>query len=335
MTESTQVIRRPQPGPMGRLVRIIVIAVAAGLGLSSTVYVVSGERDLGVLFALAAPLGISAWGFARAGMYQAALTLLSGVLVAVASVKLAISPLGMHDHAVLLYAGVVLFTALLLSRKSFIVMAAITLLASTAVFLLQAYGLTRSAVGAFSGWRTYFDFILVIGLIGVLGRIVAESLIGSVGDAQQSTIKDALTGLSNRNRFLATLANRLSSADSDSFGVLMLADIDNFRRVNHVVGHEGGDRFLAEVARRVAAFSPGALAGRMGDDELGLFVLDLASADEAEALARRLAADLTFQFAGVSVRATVGCAVHPRDGDGAEALLLAADNALANARKQR
>jgi diguanylate cyclase (GGDEF)-like protein len=317
---------------MARIVRIAVMVVTVAMVLGSSFHAILGHRDIAVVFALAAPLGISAWGFARAGHHEAAVVLLSGVMVAVASLTLYMSPLGIHDHAVIAYAGVLLFNALLLSRTRFIALGLATLTVATLVFVLEFQGLTNSRLGRLTGWPALFDFLVITAAVGVLGRIVAEILFGSLGDAQQSSIKDGATGLNNRARFLSTMASRMRSADSDAFGVLALADVQNFRRVNHVIGHTSGDRILAEVARRTALVSPGALVGRVGDDEFALFALDLRNADEAKEIARQLSQGLTFEHLGVSVRVTVGFAVFPRDSNGAEALWMAADTSLAEAK---
>jgi len=318
---------------MQRIVRIAVMAVTVALVLGSTFNAVLGNRDIAIVFALAAPLGISSWGFARAGQHEAAVVLLSAVLVSVVSLVLYMSPLGIHDHAVIAYAGVLLFNALLLSRKWFIVMAAVTLMVASFVFVMEFNGLTNSRLGRLTGWPALFDFLLITTLVGVLGRIVAEILFGSLGDAQARAIKDTATGLNNRPRFLATMASRMRAADSDTFGVLVLADVENFRRVNQVVGYSAGDRILGEVGRRTAAVAPGALVGRVGDDEFALFAQDLRNVDEAREVARQLTQALTFEHLGVSVRVSVGFAVYPRDANNAETLWLATDASLADTKQ--
>ncbi|APV51361.1 hypothetical protein BWI17_17700 [Betaproteobacteria bacterium GR16-43] len=329
--DSTQFIRRPPVGPMGRIVRIAVIAVTVALVCGSTFNVLMGHRDVAVVFALAAPLGISAWGFARAGYYEAAVVLLSMVLVAVVTLTLYLSPTGIHDHAVIAYAGILLFTALLLTRKSFVWMSIATLVPAVAVFVLEFMGLTNSQMGNRTGWPALFDFLLVTGMVGGIGRVVSEILFGSLGDAQQSAIKDPVTGLSNRQRFLVTASSRIRGADSDESGVLVLADLDNFRRVNHVVGHSAADRILVEATRRLTAAFPRALLARMGDDEFALLE-DVAGEEGARDVARRVSEALTFQHAGVSVTAAVGFSIYPRDSHGIDSLLMAADSGLTAAK---
>ena len=127
----------------------------------------------------------------------------------------------------------------------------------------------------------------------------------------------------------------MRSADSDTFGVLALADIDNFRRMNHVIGHVAADRILAEVARRVQ----GAGARRAGRARGRRRVRALRPGPSQRRRGRRrwrqrLATALTFEHAGVSVRVAVGYAIFPRDANGVESLLMAADSSLADAKAQ-
>src|SRR5258708_29649786 len=112
--------------PMKAIVRIAIIVVTLALFLGSILNVVAGQRDLAVLFALATPLGISAWGFARGGHNEAALVLLCTVLTVVATLVLILNPRGMHDVAITAYGGIILTGALLLSRRAFFLLAGLT-----------------------------------------------------------------------------------------------------------------------------------------------------------------------------------------------------------------
>src|SRR3546814_15340422 len=75
---------------------------------------------------------------------------------------------------------------------------------------------------------------------------------------------DALTGLSNRTRFLHELES-LTEASADV--VLAVADVDGFGAVNDMFGSKRGDSVLCEVAERLLRIpGPGALVGRLGSD---------------------------------------------------------------------
>jgi diguanylate cyclase (GGDEF)-like protein len=319
--------------PMTAIVRIAVIVVTLALFLGSTLNAVTGQRDLAVLFALATPLGISAWGFARAGHNEPAMVLLCCVLITVVTLVLVLNPLGVHNIAVTAYGGIMLVGALLLSRRAFFAVAALTLLAASTAFLLDIHGLTRSRIGAYTGWPQFLEFLVITGVFALVGRYAAEILFGSLGDAHRAAVDDMVTGLWNRPGFLAQAERRLKAAKgAPGCGVLVLADLDGFRRVNVVIGHRAGDGVLKETAGRITRVAQAHLRGRIGDDEFAILALGLADEAAAAQFARAVHEALQFDYSGVAVRASVGYARFPRDADGIESLLLAAEGSLTRAK---
>ncbi len=320
--------------PMTEIVRIAVIVVTMALFAGSTLNAVTGQRDLAVLFALATPLGISAWGFARAGHGEAAIVLLCCVLITVVTMVLILSPFGVHDVALTAYGGIILVGALLLSRRAFYAVSALTVVAATTAFGMDLNGLTKSLVTRYDSWASFVEFLLIITVFATLGRRSAEILFGSLGDAHRASYDDPVTGVANRAGFIEQAAARLKTVQgSPSCSVLVLADLDAFRRVNVVIGHRAGDEVLKEAAERVRkATGGGHLIGRVGDDEFGALGLGLTDEKLAEEFARAVHEALQFEFSGVSVRASVGYARFPRDAHGMEALLLAAEGSLTRAK---
>ena len=318
--------------PMTAIVRISVVVVTLALFFSSSFNALLGHRDIAVLLALATPLGISAWGFARAGHNEAAMVLLCLVLVTVVTMILVLNPLGVHDVALTAYGGVVLVGALLLSRRSFLGVVAVTFFAATCAFFLDLQGLSRSLVAAHSGWPQYVDFIVITTVFAVLGRVAAEELFGSLGDAHRASLVDPVTGIHNRHGFFTTAVDRLKAAhDRNATAVLVVADLDGFRRINLVVGHAAADHLLNEAARRCHHAAGEHLAGRVGDDEFAVLALGVPE-DHAAAFAREVHAALDFDFLGVSVRNAAGFSRFPRDANGIDSLMLGAQSALAGAK---
>jgi len=317
---------------MTAIVRVAIIAVTVALFLGSVLNAVTLQRDLAVLFALATPLGISAWGFARGGHHEAALVLLCSVLTVVVTLVLILNPRGAHDVAITAYGGVILTGALLLSRKSFIALLALTFVAGTIAFAVDIFGLSGRRTGPPSEWPQYLQFIVIITVFAWLGRFSAETLMGGLGTAQRDADNDPVTGLLNRVGFMTQGAQRLKLVTGGSASVLVLADIDEFQRVNTVVGHGAGDNVLRETARRLDEAAPGHIFARIGDDEFAVLAHGLAGDAECEAFARRIHSALQFEFSGVSVRTSVGFARSPRDANGLEALLLAAGGTLRQAK---
>jgi diguanylate cyclase (GGDEF)-like protein len=320
--------------PMTAIVRVAVIVVTLALFLGSTLNVLAGNRDIAVLFALATPLGISAWGFARAGHNESALVLLCCVLITVVTMVLMLNPLGVHDVALTAYGGVVLVGALLLSRRAFFALTALAVIAASAAFFMDLNGLTRSRITHYTGWASYVEFLVIIAVFATLGRRAAEILFGSLGAAQRATVGDVVTGLANRPGFLAQAAARLAALKgSPTCSVLVIADLDGFRRVNVVIGHRAADAVLHEAGQRIReAIGPGHLLARIGDDEFAALGEGLVDERLAEEFARAVHAALQFEYSGVSVRASAGYARFPRDADSIEALLLAAEGSLVRAK---
>ncbi|WP_369130632.1 putative bifunctional diguanylate cyclase/phosphodiesterase [Modestobacter roseus] len=102
---------------------------------------------------------------------------------------------------------------------------------------------------------------------------------------------DYLTGLPNRARLMAALAGARSRAAAGEAGCLLLLDLDGFKAVNDVAGHEAGDLLLIEVADRLrATVRDRDLVGRLGGDEFAVVVRGGLS--EATALAERVVTEL-------------------------------------------
>ena len=316
---------------MTAIVRVAIIAVTVALFLGSALNAMTGQRDLAVLFALAAPLGISAWGFARGGHNEAALILLCTVLTVVVTLVLALNPRGVQDVAVTAYGGILLTGALLLSRRSFYLLAALVFIAACTAFLIDIYKLSSGHIGLNTTWPQFIEFLVIMGVFATLGRFSAEKLTGSLGDAHRASLTDPITGLNNRRGFNFHTAHQMTT-HKGAVGTLVLADLDDFRRINVVIGHGAGDTVLREFAGRLIQAAEGHVLARIGDDEFAIFVQGFKSEDEIEPFARKLHQALQFEFSGVSVRSSMGYARYPRDSHTVESLLLAAEAALAQAK---
>ncbi len=105
---------------------------------------------------------------------------------------------------------------------------------------------------------------------------VNAALTMSVADAEtlathlhwQAT-HDDLTGLLNRRGFTSALRAALA----DSGGVLALADLDHFKKVNDTYGHAVGDAVLRCVAQELSTVAPSdAAVGRIGGEEFAILI---------------------------------------------------------------
>jgi diguanylate cyclase (GGDEF)-like protein len=136
---------------------------------------------------------------------------------------------------------------------------------------------------------------------------------------------DPLTGLANRRALIEAMDGAGGRVRDEHVGLLML-DVDNFKHVNTVFGHPGGDRALVFIAGCLRkSCRAGDVAARLGGDEFAVLVRG-ADADGMSALAERL---LEAVRLGNSVRISVGWAI----GSDGDTLLHEADTALAQAKR--
>ena len=172
-------------------------------------------------------------------------------------------------------------------------------------------------------------------VFAVIGRVASEVLFGSLGAARIAAAGDPVTGLANRSGFLAQAAGLLArQRGRPGCAALILADVEEFRRVRILVGYGAADRVLLEVARRIAGVASDHLLARTNDGEFALLAAGLADEAEATRLAGELHAALGFDYSGVAVRCSVGYARFPRDADDVEGLLLAAESSLLSAQTE-
>lgn len=150
---------------------------------------------------------------------------------------------------------------------------------------------------------------------------------------------DSLTGLANR----ILLDDRISVAIAAArryghrLGVLYL-DLDGFKKVNDEQGHDAGDAVLTEVASRLQKNTRQTdTVARVGGDEFVVLMTDLVDTAEVHVWAEKLRAVLNqpFELSGkpYPLRASIGIAIYPEDGEQPLQLLKHADAAMYEAKR--
>jgi diguanylate cyclase (GGDEF)-like protein len=134
---------------------------------------------------------------------------------------------------------------------------------------------------------------------------------GKLTEALERRIsRDVLTGLANREAFVARLQELLNRGGSTA---VMFVDLDDFKNVNDTLGHQVGDELIISVAGRLAnATRSHDLVARFGGDEFAV-LFDELEAGQALRVAQRLLAELKTPFSlrgrTVTVRASGGLAM--------------------------
>ena len=150
--------------------------------------------------------------------------------------------------------------------------------------------------------------------------------------SQARALTDGLTGLPNRRAVEDTLKRMVAQADrsGNSLGVVLF-DLDHFKQVNDLFGHEKGDEVLSAVGVAVASsLRSSDFAGRYGGEEFILLLPDT-SGEGAVTVAEKLRLGFaSVEVSGVprSITASFGVAAMPDDGSEPSSLLRTADRAL-------
>jgi diguanylate cyclase (GGDEF)-like protein/PAS domain S-box-containing protein len=144
---------------------------------------------------------------------------------------------------------------------------------------------------------------------------------------------DALTGLANRKLFDELLVRAVFRAERSRRALAVLyLDLDGFKDVNDVFGHQAGDRVLTETSRRLeSVIRPGDIVARLGGDEFVVLCENLGTPDDAEKIATRVVQTIGKPIpvaAGVAtVTASVGIAIGAL-GESAASVVARADEAM-------
>jgi diguanylate cyclase (GGDEF)-like protein/PAS domain S-box-containing protein len=151
---------------------------------------------------------------------------------------------------------------------------------------------------------------------------------------------DALTGLPNRSLFMDRLKHQLARAQRhrDVLAV-MFVDLDHFKAVNDLLGHDIGDELLRQASARLQQCTRASdTVARLGGDEFTVILADTASRDDARVVAAKIVEQMVqpFQIGGhtLNISATVGIALYPGDGDSVSALMTAADAAMYRVKRE-
>ncbi len=159
------------------------------------------------------------------------------------------------------------------------------------------------------------------------------------GQVQRQAVTDELTGLANRRSFLARLdAEVVRSRRSGSPLGIVLADLDDFKRVNDTYGHAAGDQALRSFAAIVHSNSRDVdLPVRLGGEEFAVLLPDT-DLDGAAQLAERIresleATSIDYEGSSISLTASFGVSCFPATA-AAEDLLTDADRRLYDAKRR-
>jgi diguanylate cyclase (GGDEF)-like protein len=183
--------------------------------------------------------------------------------------------------------------------------------------------------------RERLSAALAVGLTLAVWAGIATFLLGrQIQVAHALSLRDPLTGLPNR----ALLNDRIEQALARSRRTqepfaLLVVDLDGFKGVNDLRGHEAGNQVLQMLARRLESVVRATdTVARVGGDEFVVLSLGTSEDDEAAALVGRMRQALRrpYSVSGglVEIDASIGWALFPHDGLEPDDLLARADGQM-------
>ncbi|MEG0003607.1 GGDEF domain-containing protein [Comamonas sp.] len=164
-------------------------------------------------------------------------------------------------------------------------------------FFYLAKAASTVALDAFVNLVSFRGAVIQVSLVeGVMAiMLLAMSMTGTERHRREERIaqiaaRDPLTSLDNRRALYLRAPALLAQASPASPGALLLIDIDHFKQVNDLHGHDAGDRLLVTLSDLIRGALPhGALAARLGGDEFVILLRGVSSV-AAQALGQDLRA---------------------------------------------
>ena len=205
------------------------------------------------------------------------------------------------------------------------------------------------------GQRSYLDMAQApvfdggqfLGLIGVARdvtplREAMNQLKQTEAELLHQSLHDRLTGLPNLALLRDRIARQISIAQREHTCVAVLyIDLDGFREVNDIAGHDAGDAVLIETTRRIHGVVRGSdSVARVGADEFVIVLSGLVDEETSTRLGDRLiqamdepiSVNLGEKTQRFTLGSSMGLALYPTDGLGVDDLLRNAEAAMCRAK---
>jgi diguanylate cyclase (GGDEF)-like protein/PAS domain S-box-containing protein len=156
---------------------------------------------------------------------------------------------------------------------------------------------------------------------------------------QHLATHDSLTDLPNRALLFEHLNHSILTANRNgNKGALLFIDIDGFKDINDNYSHKTGDQLLKDFALRLSDISRKSdIVGRLSGDEFLLILENIEEMDDILWTVEKVKAQLMEPFLiseiSIDITVSIGIACYPTDGETADQLIHAADQAMYHVKK--
>ncbi|MBM7703946.1 sensor domain-containing diguanylate cyclase [Metabacillus iocasae] len=154
-------------------------------------------------------------------------------------------------------------------------------------------------------------------------------------ELNELAVLDTLTGLYNRYFLYSQFEQHVKEHDE---GTIMFLDLDHFKQINDMQGHEVGDLVLKEVANRIRnQIRPTDLAIRLGGDEFIVWLPGLTKKEDISQMAERILSSIKEPYAQscvIRLAVSIGIAMYKGKEQDISSVLRQADQALYHVKNQ-
>ncbi|QZY53664.1 EAL domain-containing protein [Crassaminicella profunda] len=151
---------------------------------------------------------------------------------------------------------------------------------------------------------------------------------------------DPLTNLPKEKLFLNVLKEFIQDREEEDIsGIVMIMGLDNFRNINEVLGHEGGNEVLKMVSNRLKSIAKGnGIVARMNGDEFAILYNHIGAVEEiairAEEIMNTIEAGYKVYGEEIFITASIGISLYPVDSIEPSEIVRFASSALVHAKEK-
>ena len=171
-----------------------------------------------------------------------------------------------------------------------------------------------------------FNAVTVLGFLTFYTNYLVRTIINSEEKLRQIALYDRLTGLYNRHY----MTGFLGKTEEESRAHLAMADIDDFKKINDIYGHNAGDHVLKTVSEKMKSCCGGCTVSRWGGEEFLIFIP--ASETDPEGLIEGLRSSIASEnvcYDGSEIAVTITAGIASRQqGQSIDKWIQSADSRL-------